>query len=121
MEIAKSNIQPAKPPIIVQFALEHSLYRWSMNFVLGFFGLLCTLVIVTGAKRVLAAQWLNTDGALFDSQIDLYQAVEQHFAISLMVLLLWSVGLFFSAYLAGLKVAKSKTMVFCLAANRIGG
>ena len=121
MEIAESKFRPAQAPIKRKFDLANTLHRWTVNFSTGFLGLFCTLFIVTGVKRVLAAQWVNTNGALFESRIELYHAVDQHFTIGLIVLLLWSLGLFVSAYLAGRNFAKSKTMILCLTAVCIVG
>ena len=121
MDITDSKFQTAQAPIKHKLNLENTLHRWTMNFFTGFLGLFCTLFIVTGVKRVLAAQWVNTNGAIFESRVELYHAVDQHFTIGLIVLLLWSLGLFCSAYLAGRNFAKSNAMIMCLTGVCIAG
>ncbi len=107
-------VPPAKPQKVAEF--ESSLGRWSINFATGFAGLFASLMIVTSVKRILAHQWVNSGGTDFATTSEFYAAVEQHAGIGVIVLVLWSLGLLFSAYLSGRKFANSTAMILCLSA-----
>ncbi len=100
---------------------ENSIHRWTINFLSGFAVLFFTIFVATCVRRVLGSQWVNTNGADFQSRIELYHAVDQHFTIGLITLAVWATGLFISGYLAGRNYANSKVMISCLSAACLMG